>query len=240
MRRKAIFTEHLLSPRPPDWSNLHTYSMYDEDPEAQENLSLSYLLALTSLSLSFIACVSPLKAVWNRDASREDKGHRMNCPQCTQNTTPCSVKFCSDCTLIFRSSLESLTWAGPSPSNLLFMCWSHRPSLWGPWLILMCALELWTWNFLHLDTSPLPSHPVPGLPLLELLCSESLPCGPLGWAPTAPLPSGRFSSSWPSASQVVAVYVLSMVASPQTPWGTELLSFLLATVSYFSVLCKKG
>lgn len=173
MRRKAVVTEYLLSSRHMNGWSLHKCSGYScstgEDPEAWENLSLSYLLALPSLFLLY----SRLSVSWRLSGtgmSTERIRAQNELLQCTLNTTPSCFKCWSDCPVIFGSSSESLTWAGPSPSNLLFMCWSHWPSLWS----LTC---------LHVHSE-----------------ASSLWFGPLGHFPSAIPPRTRSAFLYPSAS----------------------------------------
>lgn len=138
----------------------------DKDSEAPENLRpalTSYLRGLSAHALSPLwTPVFPLMATWNRDDSREEKGHRMSFLQRHLNATPSDWNCFSDVPLICSPSSESLSWPGSSPSALLSTCASHGPSL-GPRVILMSTPELQTCDFLCLDTSPLPSHLTPRL-----------------------------------------------------------------------------
>lgn len=138
----------------------------DKDSEAPENLRpalTSYLRGLSAHALAPLwTPVFPLMATWNRDDSREEKGHRMSFLQRHLNATPSDLNCFSDVPLICRPSSESLSWPGSSSSALLSTCASHRPFL-GPRVILMSTPELHTCDFLCLDTSPLPFRLTPGL-----------------------------------------------------------------------------
>lgn len=95
----------------------------DKDSEAPENLRPALTSDLRGLSVRALAPlwtpVFPLVAAWNRDDSRQEKGHRMSFLQRHLNAIPSYLKCFSDVPVICRPSSESLSWPGSSPSALL-------------------------------------------------------------------------------------------------------------------------